>query len=84
MATGSLFVGRETIGIYDIMTRADHRRRGLGSAMFGHLLEEAKQFGHRHAVLQASADGAGIYRQAGFLPVGTVHTFENRGLLAGA
>jgi len=81
VATGSLFIGSETVGIYDIVTRANYRRKGIGSAMFAHLLDEAKRYGHRYAVLQASADGIGIYIKAGFRAVGTVHTFENRVLL---
>lgn len=81
VATGTLFVGRETLGIYDIVTAADHRQRGIGSAMFGHLLRAATAYPSRPVVLQASADGIGIYRKAGFQPVGQVHTFENRPLL---
>jgi hypothetical protein len=49
--------------------------------MFAHLIETAKSFGSRYAVLQASPDGIGIYRRAGFMSVGTVHTFENRKML---
>lgn len=78
VATGSLFVGQDTTGIYDIVTRDEYRRQGIGSAMFAHLIEEARQFRHRYAVLQASPDGIGIYRKAGFQPVGMVHTFEER------
>jgi ribosomal protein S18 acetylase RimI-like enzyme len=81
VATGSLFVGHDTIGIYDIVTREQYRRRGIGSTMFAYLIDEAKQFQHRYAVLQASPDGIGIYRKAGFTPVGMVQTFENRALL---
>lgn len=81
VATGTLFVGRETLGIYDIVTHDRYRRRGIGSAMFAHLLAEARAFPRRHVVLQASADGLGIYARAGFQPTGNVDTFENRALL---
>lgn len=81
VATGTLFVGRETLGIYDIVTRAEYRHQGIGSAMFGHLLREATAYSQRYVVLQASADGMGIYLKAGFIPAGNVHTFENRTLL---
>lgn len=81
VATGSLFLGHGAIGIYDIVTRDEYRRQGIGSAMFAHLIEEARQFQHRYAVLQASPDGSSIYRKAGFNPVGMVHTFENRAFL---
>ena len=81
VATGSLFVGRETLGIYDIVTAVDYRGRGIGSAMFAYLLREAAAYGQRWVVLQASAAGIGIYLKAGFRPAGQVHTFENRPLL---
>jgi ribosomal protein S18 acetylase RimI-like enzyme len=81
VASGTLFSGSETAGIYDIITRPDYRQRGLGSAMVAHLLREATALSYRHAVLQASAAGANLYRRAGFAAVGTVHIFENRSLL---
>jgi len=82
IATGSLFVGSASCGIYDIVTRADARQRGIGSAMFAHMLREARRFPHHTAVLQASADGTGIYRKAGFIPTGEVLVFDIRPLLA--
>ncbi len=81
VATGALFVDRETVGIYDIATHASYRHKGIGSAMFAHLLKEAKFYQRRYAVLQASAEGIGIYLKAGFAPLGNVHVFENRSLL---
>ncbi|MFN8443514.1 MAG: GNAT family N-acetyltransferase [Caldilineaceae bacterium] len=78
VATGTLFVGSETIGIYDIVTDERFRRKGIGSAMFAHLLNEAGRWGRRYAVLQASSDGIGIYARAGFRAAGNVHVFENR------
>jgi ribosomal protein S18 acetylase RimI-like enzyme len=81
VATGALFIGSETAGIYDIATRAEYRHRGIGSAMFAYLLNEARSYQHRYVVLQASAEGIGIYLKAGFTPIGDVHTFENRTLL---
>jgi GNAT superfamily N-acetyltransferase len=81
VATGSLFIGSETVGIYDIVTQADYRHKGIGSAMFGYLLDEARRYQQRYAVLQASPNGLGIYAATGFTAVGQVHTFENRLLL---
>jgi GNAT superfamily N-acetyltransferase len=81
VATGTLFIGSETSGIYDIVTDDAFRRQGIGSAMFAHLLHEATGLGHRYAVLQASPAGINIYARAGFVAVGDVHVFENRTLL---
>lgn len=83
VAIGTLFVGRQTTGIYDLVTRDDYRRRGIGSAMFQYLLHQACTWNRRFCVLQASPDGLGIYRKAGFRAVGEVQTFENRRHLFG-
>jgi GNAT superfamily N-acetyltransferase len=82
VATGTLFVSSETSGIYDIVTDDAFRRKGIGSAMFAHLLQEATNLGRPYAVLQASPAGVGIYARTGFEAVGEVHVFENRVLLA--
>jgi ribosomal protein S18 acetylase RimI-like enzyme len=77
IATGMLFVGSETVGMYDVATSEAYRRRGIGSAMFQHLLEDARSSNHRFCVLQASPDGLGIYVKAGFRSAGAVHVFEH-------
>jgi GNAT superfamily N-acetyltransferase len=81
VATGLLFIDSDTAGIYDIVTRVEYRRRGIGSAMFAHILNEARSYQHRYVVLQASTNGIGIYLRADFTPAGDVHVFENRALL---
>ena len=81
VATGCLFIGSDTVGTYDIVTRTEYRHQGISSAMFGYLVHEAQCQDHRYAVLQASPDGLGIYERAGFTTVRLVHTFENRSLL---
>jgi GNAT superfamily N-acetyltransferase len=83
VAIGTLFVGSQTTGIYDLVTCDDYRRRGIGSAMFQYLLHEARSCNCRFCVLQASPDGLGIYSRAGFEAVGEVQTFENRRHLFG-
>jgi len=44
--------------------------------MFAHILQEARTHQHHSAVLQASEAGLGIYRKAGFMPVGEVLIFD--------
>ena len=78
VATGMLFVGSETVGIYDVATCDAYRRRGIGSAIFQHLLKDACTCNRRFCVLQASQDGLGIYVRAGFRPAGAVQVFEHR------
>lgn len=62
---GALYL-TDVAGIYDVATRPEYRRRGFGSALFRHLVNEAKQAKYESAVLVASAEGAGIYERAGF------------------
>jgi ribosomal protein S18 acetylase RimI-like enzyme len=76
VAIGTLFVGTQTVGVYDIVTHNDYRRRGIGSAMFQRLLKDACAENRRFCVLQASKDGLGIYLKAGFSVTGDVLTFD--------
>lgn len=57
-------------GLYGVVTRADHRRRGHGTAVTRHALRLAREAGCETAVLQASSDGAPVYRKLGFATVG--------------
>lgn len=77
VAAGSLFVDEQTVGIYDLVTRRQWRKQGFGTAMFHHLLEQAKQFRRKYWVLQASPDGISIYSKAGFIPISNVAVYES-------
>jgi len=81
VATGTLYKESDTVGIYDIATSASERGKGFGSKMFQYLLQMAKNQGAMKAVLQASPDGLGIYKKAGFNQARAVKVFENRHLL---
>ncbi|GED67036.1 N-acetyltransferase [Brevibacillus reuszeri] len=77
VSTGYLIETENSYGIYDVMTRAEHRGKGLGSAMFDHLLQQVREEGNgKPCVLQASEDGINIYRRAGFTEVGEMVVFE--------
>ena len=69
-------VARALVGLFGVSTRAAWRRRGFGSAMTAHPLREARAEGVRTAVLQASADGAGVYARLGFSPFGEVTEYK--------
>ena len=81
VSTGSIIITNEAVGIYDIATLESERNRGMGSAMFHHILADIKDMGRPLCVLQASPLGAGIYRRAGFLTTCEVWVYENRTLL---
>ena len=70
VATAELTASEEEVGLYGIATLAAHRRKGYGTAMTLTPLLEARQEGHTVAVLQASADGQGVYARLGFEPTG--------------
>jgi len=77
VSTGCLIETDSSYGIYDVMTRQEYRGRGLGSTMFGYLLQRIKGEGkEKPCVLQASSDGINIYRKAGFHEVGEMVVFE--------
>ncbi|MFE5877259.1 GNAT family N-acetyltransferase [Rhodococcus sp. NPDC056506] len=58
-------------GLYGVVTLDAARRRGFGSAVTLAALDIARERGARIAVLQASSDGAQLYRNLGFEDVGT-------------
>ncbi|BBP86766.1 hypothetical protein BsIDN1_03840 [Bacillus safensis] len=69
VTTGLLFETNDSYGIYDVITRAEHRGKGLGSDMFHYLLTKTENK-QKCVILQASADGKNIYQRAGFQPIG--------------
>ena len=64
-----------TAGIYGLATRPSERGKGIGTALMSYALNELKQRGFRRVVLQASEDGAGIYRRLGFQDVTAYYEF---------
>ncbi|MBL1079182.1 GNAT family N-acetyltransferase [Nocardia sp. 2] len=58
-----------------IVTRADHRGRGIGTVLTRRALELALDFGSDRVVLTASPDGEHIYRRLGFVTVGHVDRY---------
>jgi ribosomal protein S18 acetylase RimI-like enzyme len=76
VATAEAFLSEEVVGIYSVATLASHRRRGIGSAMTARAIREGFEAGKRLAVLQASADGRGIYERLGFRAACEFTVFE--------
>ncbi|SFJ74015.1 GNAT family N-acetyltransferase [Methylobacterium brachiatum] len=67
-ACASLYLRGGLAGLYNVSTRADRQRRGLGSAVTAAALREAQARGARWAFLQCPAGGGieALYAQAGF------------------
>ncbi len=76
VATAELAVGGGVAGLYGVSTLAACRRRGFGRALTLGPLLDARAAGLRHAVLQASADGAPVYRRLGFEAFGEITEFK--------
>lgn len=76
VATIEMFPGPAgAVGLYSLATLTSYRGRGIGSALFNAALALAKRQGYRHAVLQASEDGIGIYRRMGFSEVSVYYEY---------
>ncbi|WP_437318903.1 GNAT family N-acetyltransferase [Sorangium sp. So ce385] len=79
VATSELAVGGGVAGLYNISTLPSHRRRGIGRALTLRPLFDARAAGLRLAILQASADGLGLYAQVGFVATGQITEYKPRG-----
>jgi GNAT superfamily N-acetyltransferase len=76
VAAGQLTVGGGVVGLYNVFTSPAHRGRGFGTALTLRPLIDARAAGHRTAVLQATAEGAGIYERAGFRAFGRITEYK--------
>lgn len=81
VCTGTAVYTKDSVGIYDIATLPEYRNQGLGSSMFRYILSEIKKNYNGLCVLQASEDGMGIYKKAGFEPACNIYVYENRSLI---
>ncbi|MCI0395140.1 MAG: GNAT family N-acetyltransferase [Chloroflexi bacterium] len=76
VACSELCLAAGVAGLYSVVTLAGARRRGYGTALTGHALREAKAAGYTTAILQASAEGLGLYTRLGFAPAGQITEFK--------
>jgi ribosomal protein S18 acetylase RimI-like enzyme len=76
VATAEAFLSEGVGGVYSVATRDHYRRRGIGSALTAWAVREVFESGRPQAVLQASADGRGIYERLGFRSVCAFTVFQ--------
>lgn len=62
-------------GLYNIATLPEHRGRGHAATVVEGLLAAGARRGYGAAVLDASADGKGVYERAGFTAVGVLEQY---------
>jgi ribosomal protein S18 acetylase RimI-like enzyme len=78
VATAEATLAGGAVGLYNIATLAARRRRGFGRALTLAPLLDARAEGYGLGVLQASSDGAGVYRRAGFRETGVYTEYQPR------
>ncbi len=76
VATSEVTLAGGVAGLYGIATLAAHRKRGYGSALTARPLLDARDAGVATAVLQASADGLGVYERIGFERFGGITEYK--------
>jgi len=64
------------VGLYNVATRRNFRRRGFGAALTAWPLRDAREQGYRTAVLQAAAEGVRLYECIGFRRFGDITEYK--------
>ncbi|MEV8214358.1 GNAT family N-acetyltransferase [Leifsonia sp. NPDC077715] len=70
VATGLGLHLADHVGVFNIATPPEHRRRGYGAAITSRIVGDALAAGARGAWLQSSAEGHSVYERLGFADVG--------------
>ena len=68
--SASLFSGAGVAGLTGLVTRADFRKRGIGTALTLSALKAGQKSGFKAGVLYSTPEAAGIYRKMGFREYG--------------
>jgi ribosomal protein S18 acetylase RimI-like enzyme len=76
VAASECFLAGGVAGIYNVVTLPRMRRRGFGTALTAAALAGAFSAGYRTAVLQASAQGQGVYARLGFVARGEFREYH--------
>ena len=69
--TTSTAEGGKVAGLEDCVVRPEYRRKGVGKALLGHVLEQARAEGALRVMLLTDGDNhraQALYRQLGFAP----------------
>jgi len=76
VAAGCLFASADALGFYDLVTLEDYRGRGIGRALFHHLVGQALSSHHKYAVALAPPNRQELLLEAGFFAVGEVAQYR--------
>ena len=78
VATSTILRTGAVAGVYFVATRPAFRRRGFGTAITAHALDDARSSGARTAILGSSPMGKRIYERLGFREYFEYRLFEAR------
>lgn len=76
VAGGCLFASADALGFYDLVTLEEYRGRGIGRALFNHLVAQALGSHHKHAVALTPVERQELYLDTGFFAVGEVTRYR--------
>lgn len=76
VATGEATVHNGVVGLYNICTLPDFRQRGYGTAMTLQPLRDAHAANCHTAILQATEQGARVYKRLGFETFGIITEYK--------
>ncbi|SHF74988.1 Acetyltransferase (GNAT) family protein [Microbulbifer donghaiensis] len=76
VAAGCLFASADALGFYDLITLEEYRGRGIGRALFYHLVGQALNSHHKHAIALAPANRQELLLETGFFAVGEVAQYQ--------
>ncbi|MHA1558359.1 MAG: GNAT family N-acetyltransferase [Alphaproteobacteria bacterium] len=81
ITTGTLYIDFDTVGIFNLITLEEERKKGYGTDMMCFLIDYAKKAGISYASLSASSDsGFRIYKRLGFNVRGKFECLEWKGM----
>ncbi len=78
VAAAEATLAGKVVGLYNVATRREFRRRGFGAALTARPLRDARERGYRTAVLQAAAEGVRLYERIGFRRFGDIIEYKPR------
>jgi len=76
---GASIVFRDTAWLAHIIVDSGHRKKGIGSRIVDHLLNQLDELSVSSCLLIATPDGASIYKKAGFKVVSEYTFLQRRG-----